>query len=177
MPRRFKLHAPRNWPAAVILAAACLAAAPSFTTARAEPLREVNADRGARPGGLNVTLFNELVDDVTNKMLASDSFKRLLGEYGRPRIVIGLPGNRTQNENMPLTSITMRMSEILIESGQVRWFEFGTNEYDLIISPMLSETAAIDGKRQQYLLTLTITLSDVNGEVFGRWSAQKAYAR
>jgi hypothetical protein len=176
MLRRLKLFSTRSCLAAA-MCSAFLMSAPALMSAHADPLREVNAERGARPGGLNVTLFNELVDDVTNKMMASDSFKRLLTEYGRPRIVIGMPGNRTQNENMPLTSITMRMSEILIESGQVRWFEFGTNDYDLIISPMLSETAAIDGKRQQYLLTLTITLSDVNGEVFGRWSAQKAYAR
>lgn len=159
------------------LLSVCLVTVPSIAEAREQAVRETNANRGARPGELNVTLFNELVDDVTNKLMGSESFGRLLAEYGKPRIVIGLPGNRTQNEAMPLTSVTLRISEILIESNQVRWFEYGTNDYDLIISPVLSEAASLDGRREQYLLTLTVTLSDTAGEVFGRWSAQKAYVR
>lgn len=70
-------------------------------------------------------------------MLSSDSFLRITSSGERPRFVVGNVSNRTNNETIMVGDITRRISEVVIESGQVRWFEYGANEFDLIASPVL----------------------------------------
>lgn len=119
--------------------------------------------------------FIQLSEEVTRSMLSSDAFLRIVSSGERPRFVVGNVSNRTNNETIMVGDITRRISEVVIESGQVRWFEYGANEFDLIASPVLSGTMISNGRRREFTYTLTLTLSDVYGEVVGRWSATRAY--
>ncbi len=160
------------------MAFAVMGADLAMTPASAQPrAREVSSGRASNGAGVNTNLFAELADEVTQKMLASQSFQRVLAGGDTPRLVIGNVSNRTNDETILVGDIGRRISEVVIESGLVRWFEFGTNEFDLVASPMLSGVAITEGRRGEYRLTLTLTLSDAYGEVKGRWSADRTYVR
>lgn len=159
---------------AMVLLAGAVALAPSTASAQS---REVSSKRGSNTG-LNTNVFAELADEVTNEMLSSQSFQRILdSSNGKPKLVIGNISNRTDDESILVGDMARRISEVVIESGQVRWFEFGTDDYDLVVAPILTSISIGEGRRRELRLTLSLTLSDVNGEVMGRWSAEKTYVR
>lgn len=139
--------------------------------------REVSSARNPSGAGLGANVFADMADEVTQKMLASQAFQRILAEGERPRLVVGNTGNRTNDETIAVGDIGRRISEVVIESGLVRWFEFGTNDFDLVVSPLLSGVVSGEGRRMQYRLTLTLTLSDAYGEVKGRWLVDRTYER
>lgn len=139
--------------------------------------REVSSDRNPNGASLGAGVFADMADEVTQKMLASQAFQRILAENDKPRIVVGNTGNRTNDETIAVGDIGRRISEVVIESGLVRWFEFGTNDFDLVVSPSLSGIVSGEGRRMQYRLTLTLTLSDAAGEVKGRWLVDRSYER
>jgi hypothetical protein len=124
------------------------------------------------------TVFAEMAAEVTQKMLASQAFQRILAESSEPpKLVVGDPRNRTNDETVSVGDIERRISEVVVESGVVRWFEYGINDFDLVVAPTLTGEISGEGKRMQYNLTLTLTLSDTYGEVKGRWLVDRAYQR
>lgn len=139
--------------------------------------RETASGRNPSGAAASVNIFADMAFEVTEAMLASRAFERILANIDRPRIVVGNVVNRTSDELLPTGDIARRISEVLVESGLVRWFEAGADRFDLIASPLLSETLLQDGRRREYRMTLTLTLSDVHGEVHGRWSADRTYTR
>jgi len=145
-----------------------------FSTTSATPAfaqREVSS-------ASNPSVFAEMAAEVTQKMLASQAFQRILAEGGEPpKLVVGSPMNRTNDETVSVGDISRRISEVVVESGVVRWFEYGSNDFDLVVAPMLTGFVQGTGKRMQYNLTLTLTLSDAYGEVKGRWVVDRTYQR
>lgn len=165
----------RSFPLSLIaFALACLSPAQAALAADSRA-REVSSNRG--DAGLTTNIFAELSDEVTQKMLQSDSFKRILEEQPRPRLVVGKVQNRTDDETIDTVYIGRKVSEVVIESGLVRWFEFGANDFDLVASPSITGIYIGEGRRRELRITLTLTLSDVFGEVKGRWSAEKTYVK
>lgn len=168
-------HSGRLFALALATALCLFAATPVAWADRAA--REVGSARSGSGAGLGAGVFADMADEVTQKMLASQAFQRILAEGEAPRLVVGNPANRTNDETIAVGDIGRRISEVVIESGLVRWFEFGTNDFDLVVSPLLSGVVSGEGKRMEYRLTLTLTLSDAYGEVKGRWLADRTYER
>lgn len=166
-----------NWKFAWLLIAAVVSAAATPSAWAQSRAREVSSDRNPSGAGLGSRVFADMSDEVVQKMLASQAFQRILAEGERPRLVVGNTPNRTNDETIAVGDIGRRISEVVIESGLVRWFEFGTNDFDLVVSPLLSGVVSGEGKRMEYRLTLSLTLSDAQGEVVGRWLADRTYER
>lgn len=119
----------------------------------------------------------QLSEEVTQRMLSSDAFLRIMEDYQRPRLVVDRVFNRTQDELLPVVDVQNRISEVVIEANLVRWFEYGTNDFDLVVRPVLTRSTVTNGRRSEYTYTLTLTLSDALGEVRGRWTATRAYVQ
>jgi hypothetical protein len=154
----------------------CAAAAGALGIGSASA-REVRAGASTGVEGqmIGANQFIQLAEEVTRKMMASDNFLAIISQGEKPRLVVGNVGNRTMDETIFVGDIARKISEIIIESGLVRWFEYGAISFDLIVNPVLTGTRIANRRKVETVFTLTLSLSDVNGEVKGRWSADRAY--
>ncbi len=117
-----------------------------------------------------------LSETVTNKMLGS----RLAESWGdtRPKLIVGLLSNNTDNESIRMTDLHDRISETILGSGLVRLVDQSATSFDYIIRSELTSSRQY-GERNQELVffTLQLKMFKLDGELVGQWSDDIAMAQ
>ena len=125
---------------------------------------------------LNMGDYLKLAETVTNKMMSS----RLVQGWGtkKPRLIVGILANNTDNESIRMTDLHDRIQEIIFNSGLVRVVDKSATSFDYIIKSELTSTRQY-GKDSQELafFTLQLKMFNIKGELMGQWSDDIALAK
>lgn len=117
-----------------------------------------------------------LAENVTNKMLSS----KIVQKWGnkRPRLIVGILVNNTDNENIRMTDLNDRIQEVILNSGLVRVVDKSATSFDYVIKSELTSTRQY-GKDNQELVfyTLQLKMFKVDGELMGQWSDDMSLAK
>lgn len=117
-----------------------------------------------------------LAENVTNKMLSS----RAVTSWGnkRPRLIVGILVNNTDNENIRMTDLHDRIQEVILNSGVARVVDKSATSFDYVIKSELTSTRQY-GKNNQELVfyTLQLKMFKLNGELIGQWSDDVSLAK
>lgn len=107
-------------------------------------------------------------ENLTNKMLTS---KYIARAKKPPRVIVAELRQNTHDENLRIEDIQDRITEVLLNSGQVRIVDESVNCFDYIMRTEITDmiTYAPDGQKLVDY-TMKIKLFDINGELKGQWS-------
>lgn len=117
-----------------------------------------------------------LSETVTNKMLSS---KLVIG-WGdsRPKLIVGVLRNNTDNENIRMTDLHDRISETILGSGLIRLVDESATSFDYVIKSELTSTRQYGEKNQEIVFfTLQLKMFMLDGELVGQWSDDIAMAK
>jgi hypothetical protein len=117
-----------------------------------------------------------LSETVTNKMLSS----RLVQGFGdkRPKLIVGVLRNNTDNESIRMADLHDRISETILGSGIVRLVDTSATEFDYVIRSELTSTRQYGEKNQELVFfTLQLKMFTLMGELVGQWSDDVAMAK
>lgn len=117
-----------------------------------------------------------LSETVTNKMLSS---KLVIDwEDTRPKLIVGVLHNNTDNENIRMSDLYDRISETILGSGLVRLVDESATSFDYVIRSELTSTRQYGEKRQEIVFfTLQLKMFKLDGELVGQWSDDIAMAK
>lgn len=117
-----------------------------------------------------------LSETVTNKMLSS----KLVEGWGgsRPKLIIGVLSNNTDNENIRMSDLHDRISETILGSGLVRLVDESATSFDYVIKSELTSSRQYGEKNQELVFfTLQLKMFKLDGELVGQWSDDVAMAK
>ncbi len=117
-----------------------------------------------------------LSETVTNKMLAS----RLVQGWGekRPKLIVGVLRNNTDNETIRMADLHDRISETILGSGLVRLVDTSATEFDYVIRSELTSSRQYGERKQELVFfTLQLKMFTLAGELVGQWSDDIAMAK
>ena len=96
----------------------------------------------------------------------------------RPRLIVGILRNNTDNESIRMSDLHDRISEIILGSGLVRLVDRTADEFEYIIRSELTSTRQYGEKRQELVFfTLQLKMFTLSGELVGQWSDDVAMAK
>jgi len=116
-----------------------------------------------------------LSETVTNKMLSS----KLVEGWGdsRPKLIVGVLNNNTDNENIRMSDLHDRISETILGSGIVRLVDESATSFDYVIRSELTSSRQYGEKNQEMVFfTLQLKMFMLDGELVGQWSDDIAMA-
>ncbi len=117
-----------------------------------------------------------LSETVTNKMLSSPLVEGWAGK--RPKLIVGVLRNNTDNENIRMSDLHDRISETILNSGQVRLVDASATEFEYVIRSELTSTRQYGEKKQELVFfTLQLKMFTLMGELVGQWSDDVAMAK
>jgi hypothetical protein len=156
----------------VVLAFLIVAAASLIASPDADAQRR----RGEVPVVHNIGMpeYIDMANEVTDQLLASPRFAHLAEQQTQARVVLGIPQNNSANWNLRVQDIFDTVRNRLANSGYVRVFGTGYTEAEYILSSEFTSTRTQG--RNESTLTYTLTLTTLEGEYVGAWSAHRAYA-
>ena len=156
------------------LAAAVLALTTTFAVAEVALVDPKSRDHLQTE--LHMGDYIALSETVTNKMLASSLVERW-GE-SRPKLIVGVLNNNTDNENIRMADMHDRISETILNSGIARLVDGSATSFDYVIRSELTSTRQY-GERNQELVffTLQLKMFKLDGELVGQWSDDVAMAQ
>lgn len=133
-------------------------------------------DRQHLQAELNMSDYIALAENVTNKMLGS-KFVQSWGKR-KPKLIVGILVNNTDNENIRMKDIQDRIQEVIFNSGLVRVVDKSATDFDYVIKSELTSTRQY-GKDEQELAhyTLQLKMFTLMGELKGQWSDDLALAK
>lgn len=110
-----------------------------------------------------------LSETVTNKMLSS----KLVEGWGdsRPKLIVGVLYNNTDNENIRMSDLHDRISETILNSGVARLVDESATSFDYIIKSELTSSRQYGEKNEEMVFfTLQLKMFKLDGELVGQWS-------
>jgi hypothetical protein len=117
-----------------------------------------------------------LSETVTNKMLASGLVQGWGGT--RPKLIVGVLVNNTDNESIRMTDLHDRIAEVILGSGLVRLMDVSATAFDYVIKSELTSTRQYGEKNQEIVFfTLQLKMFTLEGELVGQWSDDVAMAK
>ena len=132
--------------------------------------------RGHLTAGLTTADYIAFAEKVTNSMLTS----KFVQGWGtkRPRLILGVVVNNTDNENIRVKDIYDRIQDTLLNSGLVRVVDPTATAFEYIIKPELSSTRQYGkGGKELAFFTLQLKVFKLDGELVGQWSDDLALGR
>ena len=132
--------------------------------------------RGHLTAGLTTADYMAFAEKVTNSMLIS----KFVQGWGtkRPRLILGVVVNNTDNENIRVKDIYDRIQETILGSGLVRIVDPTATAFEYIIKPELSSTRQYGkGGKELAFFTLQLKMFKLDGELVGQWSDDLALGR
>jgi penicillin-binding protein activator len=133
-------------------------------------------DRSHLQAELHSGDYLTLAENVTNKMLSS----RLVQGWGskRPRLIVGILVNNTDNENIRMVDLQDRIQEVIFNSGLVRVVDKSATSFDYIIKSELTSSRQYgSGNQEQVFYTLQLKMFKLDGELMGQWSDDMSLAK
>lgn len=117
-----------------------------------------------------------LAETVTNKMLSSPAVQKW-GEK-KPRLIVGILVNNTDNESIRMTDLHDRIQEVIFNSGLVRVVDKSATEFDYVIKSELTSSRQYGKEKQELVFfTLQLKMFKLNGELVGQWSDDISLAK
>ena len=105
---------------------------------------------------------------------------RLVQGWGetRPKLIVGVLRNNTDNENIRMADLHDRISETILGSGLVRLVDTSATEFDYVIRSELTSTRQYGERNQEIVFfTLQLKMFTLMGELVGQWSDDVAMAK
>ncbi len=120
---------------------------------------------------LTMADYSALAEKVTDKMFRSRLVQSWSKRKKKPRLVLGKLRNNTDDENIRMQDIYDRITEIILNSGQVRLLDQSATRFDYVVRSELSSTRQY-GENDQELAyyKLEFKLYKLDGEMLGQWS-------
>jgi hypothetical protein len=140
-------------------------------------LNPPNAEAQRRRGEVEVVRnigmpeYIAMANEVTEELLASPRFANIAGQEAK--LVLGVPMNNSANWNLRVQDIFDTVRNRLANSGTVRVFGTGYTDVDYVLNSEFSSTRTQG--RNESTLTYTLTLTTLEGEYLGAWSAHRAF--
>ncbi len=107
-------------------------------------------------------------ENLTNKMLQSPVFRKA---KKAPRILVSDLMQNTHDENLRVSDIHDRITEVLVNSGQARVLDRSATSFDYIMKSEITDIVTYSPDGQQLVdYTMKIKLYDMSGELVGQWS-------
>ena len=119
------------------------------------------------------SIYNELADEVSAKMLQSSAFTGATSGGKKARIVVGDVVNNSDDERIRVSDIFNEVRNQIVASGSARLFAPGELNVDFVISPELTSQWRTDKRSRLHCLTLQLTLTTVSGEYVAAHSAER----
>ena len=117
-----------------------------------------------------------LSETVTNKMLSS-KFVQSWGSK-RPRLIVGILVNNTDDEGIRMTDLHDRIQETILNSGLARVVDKSATSFEYIIKSELTSTRQYgEGGKEFVHYTLQLKMFKLSGELTGQWSDDLAMAK
>ena len=133
-------------------------------------------DRSHLQAELHSGDYLTLAENVTDKMLSS----RLVQSWGnkRPRLIVGILVNNTDNENIRMADLHDRIQEVILNSGLVRVVDKSATSFDYVIKSELTSSRQYGKSNQeQVFYTLQLKMFKLDGELMGQWSDDMSLAK
>ncbi len=134
------------------------------------------SERAHLTAGLTTADYAAFAEKVTNSMLTSKFVQGWSDK--RPRLILGVVVNNTDNENIRVKDIYDRIQETLFNSGLVRVVDPTATEFEYIVKPELSSTRQYGQSGEELVFfTLQLKMFKLDGELVGQWSDDLALGR
>lgn len=135
-----------------------------------------SSERAHLTAGLTTADYAAFAEKVTNSMLTSKFVQGWSDK--RPRLILGVVVNNTDNENIRVKDIYDRIQETLFNSGLTRVVDPTATDFEYIVKPELSSTRQYgsDGKELAFF-TLQLKMFKLDGELVGQWSDDLALGK
>lgn len=116
-----------------------------------------------------------LSEAVTNKMLSAKLVQRWTESQ---KVIVAIPRNNTDKEDIRMSDLQDRISETLLNSGQVRLMGQQSTDFNYIIRSELTSTRQRGERKQEIVFyTLQLKMFTLTGELVGQWSDDIAMAK
>lgn len=145
----------------------------ALVAALSPPSAEAQRRRGDVEVVRNIGMpeYIAMANEVTAQLLASPRFANLAGQEAK--VVLGVPTNNSANWNLRVQDIFDTVRNTLANSGTVRVFGTGYTDVDYVLNSEFTSTRTQG--RNESTLTYTLTLTTLEGEYLGAWSAHRAF--
>lgn len=131
--------------------------------------------RGHLQAELTMADYTELAEKVTSKMLDS---RLVQGWRSKPRLILAKLRNNTDNENIRMSDIYDRITEVLLNSNTVRLVDTSATSFDYVVRSELSSNRQYGSGGQQLVgYKLELKLFTISGEMKGQWSGTLTLAK
>ena len=135
-----------------------------------------SSERAHLTAGLTTADYMAFAEKVTNSMLTSKFVQGWADK--RPRLILGVVVNNTDNENIRVKDIYDRIQETLFNSGLARVVDPTATDFEYIVKPELSSTRQYGtGGKELVFFTLQLKMFKLDGELVGQWSDDLALGR
>ena len=132
--------------------------------------------RGRLTAGLTTADYMAFAEKVTNSMLTSKFVQGWSDK--RPRLILGVVVNNTDNENIRVKDIYNRIQETLFNSGLARVVDPSATAFDYVVKPELSSIRQYGQSGEELaFFTLQLKMFKLDGELVGQWSDDLALGK
>ena len=159
---------------------ACATTSPAPASVGPSGPREIEAHQTTAAAGgatgIGINQFVQMSEQLANDFVASDAFLTLASAEEKPRIVLGDIENYSDNENIFVGDMRQKMRQIMVNTGVVRVFDAGIDDFDYILSPVLNSSTLRAGGIIERTYTLGMTVTTIEGEYIGEYSVDRVFA-
>ncbi|MEL6415400.1 MAG: hypothetical protein AAFQ15_10730, partial [Pseudomonadota bacterium] len=113
---------------------------------------------------------------LANDFVASEAFFTIISAPEKPKIVLGDIENESDNENIFVGDMRQKMRQIMVNTGAVRMFDPGIDDFEYILSPVLNSSTLRAGGVIERTYTLGMTVTTIEGEYIGEYSVDRVFA-
>mgnify|MGYP001803036602 CR=1 FL=1 len=117
--------------------------------------------------GIGINQFVQMSEQLANDFVASEAFLTIISAPEKPKIVLGDIENESDNENIFVGDMRQKMRQIMVNTGAVRMFDPGIDDFEYILSPVLNSSTLRAGGVIERTYTLGMTVTTIEGEYIG----------
>ncbi len=120
--------------------------------------------------------YIDMANEVSDQLLASQRIQAIAQRSEAAKIVLGIPNNNSARWDVQVQDIFDTVRNRLVSEGRMRVFSTGATDVEFILTSEFTSTRTA-GRRNENVLTYTLTLTTIEGEFIGAYSSHRAFVQ
>jgi|CXWL01.1.fsa_nt_gi hypothetical protein len=120
--------------------------------------------------------YIDMANEVAAQLLQSQRIQEITARAEAAKLVLGIPQNNSARWDVQAEDIFDTVRNRLVSEGRMRVFSTGATDVEYIVTSEFTSTRTV-GRRNENVLTFTLTLTTIEGEFIGSYSSHRAFVQ
>ncbi len=120
--------------------------------------------------------YVDMANEVADQLLQSQRIQEIATRAEAAKVVLGVPLNNSARWDVRVADIFDTVRNRLVSEGRMRVFSTGATDVEYILTSEFTTTRTA-GRRNENVITYTLTLTTIEGEFIGAYSSHRAFVQ